>query len=85
MVVSTLGGGVELQERRYHGCLLKGVMSLATQCLPLPPIPHDLRSFALPHVSTVTFLLTMHRPLAASQVTMELWANVMSSSPMLFT
>lgn len=75
---------MELQEGRYQGCVLKGVMSLATQCLPLPPIPHDLSSFVLPHVSTVTFLLAMHRPLAASQVTVELWANVMSSSPMLF-
>lgn len=71
---------------RYRGWVLKGVMSLATQSLPLPPIPHDLRNFALPHVSTVTLLLIiMHRPLAASQVTMELWASVMSSSPMLFS
>lgn len=86
-----LDGGISLGRwggaaGRYRGWVLKGVMSLATQSLPLPPIPHDLSNFALPHVSTVTLLLIiMHRPLAASQVTMELWASVMSSSPMLFS
>lgn len=54
------GSGINLGKwnvatgRKLLGYVLKGIMSRATQCLPLPPLPHDLSSFAPPHVSTVT-------------------------------